>query len=221
MNIILHSARHNPEVRFTLITNLNETHESWERVFGDMTKPSNVIFAPYTFEMIVREINKDNVGLGSTPIMIKNPYKLIDFKPMYGKIFQKELAGYTHWGWFDLDIHLGDVKRSYECDYHEEDFISYDNTRVHGPLMVNRNTEFVTTFYKNVLLYPDVFSMLQGARAILFDEVFMPHLIKKNQTVTLKRSHKRSCEGQEVYMWYKGEMQGSSGSCVIYHFGGG
>ena len=220
MNFFMNSARHNPQVVFTLITNLDEHHESWVKAFGNVSKPPNVHLAHYTFDMIAAKIHENNLGLGSEPLSVKTPYKLIDFKPMYGVIFSKELVGYTHWGWFDLDIHLGDVKGSYECDYRNEDFISFDNVRVHGPLMVSRNTEFVTTVYQDVLNYPKSLAALRGDPAILFDEKHMPYLVSKNPRVTLKKSHRRNC-ACEVWMWYKGQMQASTGSCVVQHFGGG
>lgn len=34
---------------------------------------------------------------------------LSDLKPYYGKAFESELAGYTHWGWVDWDLILGDI----------------------------------------------------------------------------------------------------------------
>lgn len=221
MNIFMHTARHNPEVRFTLVTNLDENHQSWAEVFGNLTKPHNVVLAHYTFDMVVTEIQKNNLGLGPEPLSVMSPYKLIDFKPMYGTIFRKELVGFSHWGWFDMDVHFGDIKRSFECDYDNEDFISYDKTRVNGPMMVSRNTEFVTTFYKNVLSYPKSLKLLRGVPAILFDEKHMNYMIRNNQSATLKRSHLRNCDVCDIWMWYKGQMQNTYDTCVISHFGGG
>ena len=39
-----------------------------------------------------------------------NPAKGNDLKPFYGGLFQDELAGFTHWGWTDLDMIWGDVR---------------------------------------------------------------------------------------------------------------
>ena len=41
----------------------------------------------------------------------KYPYALVEFKPALGHIFQQYLKGYTHWGYSDLDIMFGDLKR--------------------------------------------------------------------------------------------------------------
>ena len=217
--IFLQCARYNPDVRFTLITNLDEHHPSWNEMLGNTTKPSNVILAPYTFEMIVAEIQKNKLGLGMD-LKVKSPYKLIDFKPMYGVLFRKELIGFSHWGWFDLDIYVGNIKATYECGYANEDFVSYDQVRVHGPLMILRNTDLVNNFYLNMLSYPATMTFFQGKKAILFDEVYMPYLIKKNSSVAVKHLQGHNCDSY-VWMWYKGNMHNVVGPCVIHHFGGG
>lgn len=219
--IFLQGARHNPDVRFTLITNLDEHHPSWHTMLGNVTKPSNVILAPYTFDMIVEEIQKrNNLGLGMEKLEIKSPYKLIDFKPMFGVLFHKELVGFSHWGWFDLDIYVGNIRATYECGYANEDFVSYDQVRVHGPLMILRNTELVNNFYMNMLSYPNTVTSFQLHKAILFDELYMPYLIKSNSSVVVKHLQDHNCDSY-VWLWYKGDMVNALGPCIIYHFGGG
>ena len=220
--LFMHTALHNPAVRFTLVTNLNESHQSWSEHLGTMPKPNNVVLVPYSFDELVTTIHKDNLGLGPTPLSITSIYKLIDYKPMFGVLFHRELVGFSHWGWFDLDIIVGNITSVYGCNYTgREDFISYDNTLVHGPMMINRNTELVTTFYKNVLSFPKHRSGLGKSRAMLFDEIVLPILISRNSSVVSMSSHKRNCDTGGVWMWYRGEMQNRLGPCVIHHFGGG
>ena len=38
-----------------------------------------------------------------------NPAKGNDLKPIYGALFQQELAGFSHWGWTDLDMIWGNL----------------------------------------------------------------------------------------------------------------
>ena len=216
--IFFHCARHNPEVTFTLVTNLDDHHPSWREKFGDLEKPRNVHFASYTFDEVVSKIHEDNLGLGVN-LTVKSPYKLIDYKPLYGVLFQKELMGCTHWGWFDLDIFVGNIKAVYECGYDGEDIISYDHVLVHGPLMVIRNAPVVNTFYKN--MEPLLKTAFLHARTILFDENYFPRLIVSNNSVTVKKLKKQNCEIRDIWMWYRGNIQSRHGPCVIYHFGGG
>lgn len=199
MAIFLHGAAHNPDVRFTLISNIDEHHPSWEHNFGNITKPNNVVIVPHTFKSIVSLIKKDNLGLGAD-LSISNPYKLIDFKPMYGVMFAKELIGFTHWGWFDLDIFVGDIKSMYECGYRGEDVLSYDRTIVQGPLMVLRNTEFVNTFYLNLLSTSYMLNHLLQGTAVLFDERYFPNLIKRNASIVSKALQSRDCDPGECWL---------------------
>ena len=218
--IFLHCARYNPQVQFTLVTNLDEHHPSWREQFGGFEKPNNVHFAHYTFEQIVARIQEDNLGLG-IDLKVTAPYKLTDYKPMYGVLFRNELMGCTHWGWFDIDIYVGNIKATYECGYANEDFISYDKYyKVHGPLMVLRNSDPVNTFYRNMLAFPKAVSAFIREEAISFDEKHMPYLISRNRSVRLKRFQHRNCESY-IWMWYKGDMQSPHSACVIRHFGGG
>ena len=40
-----------------------------------------------------------------------NPYGLVEFKPALGHIFADYIAGYSHWGYSDVDILFGDLSR--------------------------------------------------------------------------------------------------------------
>ena len=44
-------------------------------------------------------------------INIQKPYKLCDFKPAYGKIFEDYLEAYDFWVHCDLDIRWGDIRK--------------------------------------------------------------------------------------------------------------
>ena len=39
------------------------------------------------------------------------PYVMVEFKPAFGHIFEKYLQGYSHWGYSDLDMVIGDLER--------------------------------------------------------------------------------------------------------------
>ncbi len=42
-------------------------------------------------------------------IKLQKPYKLCDFKPAYGYLFEEKLKGYTHWGHCDCDLIWGRI----------------------------------------------------------------------------------------------------------------
>ena len=45
------------------------------------------------------------------PIFLQKPYKLCDFRPAYGYIFENEVAGYKYWGHCDCDLIFGNLDK--------------------------------------------------------------------------------------------------------------
>lgn len=68
-------------------------------------------------------------------IKIVNPYKLCDFKPFYGKIFEDHLNNYTHWGYFDFDMYLGNLNKFITQEILQE----YDKVGIYGHLTIFKN----------------------------------------------------------------------------------
>ena len=70
------------------------------------------------------------------PIVLDRPYKLCDYKPAYGYIFEEELQDYAFWGHCDLDMVLGDV-----CKFLPNDILNiYDKIYQLGHLCLYRNS---------------------------------------------------------------------------------
>ena len=44
-------------------------------------------------------------------VRIDTPYKLCDFKPMYGHILEDYLSDYDYWGHCDVDLIFGDLRK--------------------------------------------------------------------------------------------------------------
>lgn len=42
-------------------------------------------------------------------VCLSSAYKLCDYKPMYGMIFEDEIQKYSYWGYCDIDLIFGDV----------------------------------------------------------------------------------------------------------------
>lgn len=67
---------------------------------------------------------------------LKSPYKIVDYKPMYGVIFENYIKGYTHWGYCDSDIIFGNLKHF----INDETLQKYDRVYKHGHLTIYKNT---------------------------------------------------------------------------------
>lgn len=69
-------------------------------------------------------------------ICLNRPYKLCDYKPAYGYIFDEELKNYEFWGYCDLDEVLGDVMH-----FLNDDILGkYEKIYQHGHLSLYKNT---------------------------------------------------------------------------------
>lgn len=74
--------------------------------------------------------------LNRTDLSLETPYKLCDYKPLYGLIFQDDLRDYKFFGHSDLDLFLGNLS-----EFITEDMLeTYDKIFPLGHLSLYRNT---------------------------------------------------------------------------------
>lgn len=67
--------------------------------------PSNVKVIHITFKELKNKIQKKF----SFPIVLETPYKLCDYKPAYGYIFNEYIHEYDAWGYCDIDLIWGNI----------------------------------------------------------------------------------------------------------------
>ena len=78
-------------------------------VFTDSPRKSqytNIFYIQYQLQEIRNKIESE---IGFIPVLT-NPYKIVDYKPLYGCIFNEYLNDYSHWGYCDSDVIFGDLK---------------------------------------------------------------------------------------------------------------
>lgn len=75
---------------------------------------------------------------------LKHPYKVCDYRPAFGIIFEKELKSYDFWGHCDLDIILGDLRQFFTCK------ILNENQKIlkNGNLSLYKNQENINLLFK-------------------------------------------------------------------------
>lgn len=142
-NFVLESMGKNIEIDFLIFTD-DKTHYVYS---------SNISIQYMTFEKMRDRIQY----IFNFPICLKTPYKLCDFKPAYGEVFEKELEDYDFWGYCDPDVVFGNISH-----FIDDELLSrYDKLYVKGHFSLYRNTPTVNSTYRDLSCgqkYTEVFS---------------------------------------------------------------
>jgi len=97
------------------------------------------------------------------PVHFTNPYKVCDFKPIYGFLFGDYLKDYDYWGYCDTDIIFGDLQSFIHKHLSSKvDVLSSYSEFISGPF----------TLYRNENRINELFRLSPGYRKILQDEVY-------------------------------------------------
>lgn len=160
----LESGSRNSMLDFILVT---------ENDVGNYPIPDNVHIVRESFEALRERFQR----LFPFQISLEHPYKLCDFKPVYGQAFQEELKEYSFWGYCDIDMIFGNVEK-----YLTRDMLnSYEKLFMYGHFMLFRNNEKMRTLYqKSGSIYPYQ-KVLSTNAAFAFDEMLgMNKIAEKN-----------------------------------------
>lgn len=104
------------------------------------------------------------------PVVFANAYKLCDFKPMYGKIFEDYIKGYEYWAFGDCDLVYGNTLNSVLDDIASAhyDIASFRKMWLSGGFCMMRNVESVNTLFRGVSRLAEMSSC---SRYCFFDEI--------------------------------------------------
>lgn len=165
MRIFLASCARNPDIHWLLLGDCGEPENL----------PQNVIFKPVSFVDYKRRV-AESLGITFDP---DSAYKLCDIKPMLGKIHAEEISSYDFWGFGDLDLVYGDLRKIYtEEILAAYDLISNHATRVSGHLCLIRNTEHMREIFKKVPHWQD---RIENPEHVAFDEKAFSKLFVKHK----------------------------------------
>lgn len=120
------------------------------------------------YKMKLNEFSKLAKKKTNLSISFDNPYKLCDFKPLYGKIFEDHLSNYKFWGYSDIDTIYGQIKEFINDEIlNNYDVISTYRGFLSGPFCLFRNNHAINELYKQSENYPYVFTF---KKHFAFDE---------------------------------------------------
>lgn len=155
----LHSCKFNATIDFLIFSDIDNIYRLPQNV-QIINKSFNEIKA-----LISKKLNID-VNLGF-------PYKLCDFKPAYGLIFDDYTTGYDFWGQSDIDIIYGDLRSFMTFEIlNNNDFISLRHDYTTGCFALYRNEGLMNNFFKRSEDYKQVFTT---QNYLGFDELNFKH----------------------------------------------
>jgi hypothetical protein len=116
----------------------------------------------------------------------QSAYKLCDVKPFYGFIHQEEIAGYDYFGFGDIDVIYGNLRKFLTPPILQHNLISTHYNRISGHLCLLKNTEQMRNAYSRIVKWE---SLLENPDHLGIDEskftkVFLRH--RKHPTLLLK-----------------------------------
>lgn len=188
-DIWLKTANFNETIDFIFFTDIDFS------LIKDVGK--NIIVYNMSFDQIKNRIQ----SLFDFDISLERPYKLCDYKPAYGKIFENELKEYDYWGHCDIDMVFGNIRKFVTDDLLDK----CDRFHALGFFSIYKNNEKVNTIFKYHGTYPelnyeDVFST---DKSCYFDEyrgMFSKTLCSHS---TLYKSHIHRNPKQNRFLFYE------------------
>lgn len=151
----IESASHNPRIDFYIITDSDFHYHL----------PPNIHLVHLPLNEI-KERLEQKTGLS---VCLSSPYKLCDYKPAYGLIFEDIVHSYNYWGWCDPDIVWGDL----DLIINKESIDEYDVIGGGGAFTICKNTELLKKcfLYTSRIMPSYSFNEVRTTeRNLIFDE---------------------------------------------------
>lgn len=156
LNTTLYTCSKNRNIDWYIFT--DQSIENYDAIY------ENIFFHKTTLENIKQKIE---VVSGRRNIKCDTPYKLCDYKPLYGEIFSDYLTDYDYWGYCDFDTVFGNLDEFLKVPLEKE----YDKIGNWGHFTLIKNTPEINHRY--------MLSVKEnGQRLNLFDE-----MVKTNKVV--------------------------------------
>lgn len=149
------SCEYNPTVDFYVVTD-------------DMTYNNNQYKNIHFIYMTFNELKIKVQSIFDFKISLETPYKLCDYKPAYGEIFEDMLSQYDFWGHCDMDLIFGNIREFITQEILEK----YDRVGKWGHSILYRNNPENNRRYRRefqgLLSYRKVYSVPEN---YFFDEM--------------------------------------------------
>jgi hypothetical protein len=133
-NLFIETCKWNPTINWIFFTDLEQPRN----------RCGNVQYVRMSLSELL-ELASSRLGF---TIDFTNPYKLCDLRPGFGVIFDAYIAGADYFGWGDIDVVYGDIRK-----FVTDEVLRYDVISFHGGILSNsfclfRNIDAVKEKYK-------------------------------------------------------------------------
>lgn len=128
-DLFLKSCGENPTIDWLIFTDIEGKYEY----------PANV----HRIEMKFEELKERFQNKFNFKIALDSPYKLCDYKVMTGYLFDDYLKEYDFWGYSDVDMLFGDIRKFLP----DKELEKYDKIGHLGHLTLYRNVEEINTLF--------------------------------------------------------------------------
>ncbi|WP_347711080.1 DUF6625 family protein [Salinibacter sp.] len=228
INLFLESCRYNPTVDFLLFSDCGPLPES----------PPNVRVVEMELDDI-RQRARENVGIKEPAI--HRPFKLCDFRPAFGVIFEDYLSDYEFWGHTDVDLVYGKIRDIVNEDIlNRKEIISGKKYYLTGWFWLFENNDKINNLFRRSADYEAVMS---SERNFIFDECAgawdqliggasildlnteiesMTEVIRREEQAGRLRTHFANL-GREImngdpYTWEEGALYEGENERLLFHF---
>jgi hypothetical protein len=171
-DLFLESCKANPSINFYLFSDY----------LPDRMLLPNVRVESMTLQQFI-ELASRRLAIN---IAISSAYKICDFKPAFGDIFGVAVLDLDFWGYCDIDIIFGNMRKflghDILCGF---DIISAARQFMAGPFSIFRNSPLINTLYRRSTHFHNVF---ETDKCKSFDELGPYVKWKKNGDFVRKRT---------------------------------
>ncbi|MGB6128511.1 MAG: DUF6625 family protein [Psychrilyobacter sp.] len=134
-----------------------------QKVFSE----KNLEIKKMSFNEFKTLINKKLKPIIGFNISMDGPYKVCDYRPAFGIIFEDELNGYDFWGYCDLDMIFGDFNKFLSQDLFER----FERIGMNGHLSFCKNNKKINNLFKLSGAEYSYKKVFKDSYSYIFDEM--------------------------------------------------
>ena len=162
-DLFLESCKWNSSIKWIFYSDCDEIQESHE----------NIVFNHIKFDEYCAKVSQI-LKINFNP---KKAYKLCDIKPSYGLIHEKDLSGFDYFGFGDIDVIYGNLRKFLTDDILQYKLISTHENKISGHFCLLKNTDDMRNAFRRIKNWKGLFEDPEhhGLDESKFTKVFIRH----------------------------------------------